>query len=80
MGIPWNAEAHLLQSWSGRCLLCGPLDEVVRFYSEMPVKERVRVDRLRCAKMISLDHAPAKDYLLPIEIRQLADVLAAADA
>jgi hypothetical protein len=80
MHIPWNAEAHLLQSYSGRCLCSGPLHEIVRVYSQMPPMERMGVDRIRCTRMISLDHAPAADYLRPAQIRQLGDILAAGEA
>ena len=75
MPIPLSAEATLLQSWSGACLVRGSLEEAVRHYLSMPSVERVRVDRLECECAISPDDSATRDYLLPVEIRRLAEFL-----
>ena len=72
--IPWEADASLLQSWSGACLIRGSLQDAVRHYMTLPVAERIRVDRLKCARPLRFEGA-VKDQLLPFEIRRLAEMM-----
>jgi hypothetical protein len=67
-------------NWDGMRLRRGPLHEIVRVDGRMLPLERMGVDRLRCTQMMSLDQAPAADYLRSTEIRKLGDILSAEEA